>query len=243
MIPFKIIKINAIDSSNNEIKRLYHNKLHLNGLVVWVKNQTDGRGQGSKKWVSHPNKNLTFSIFLNGENVSFSSHLCLNLITSLSVRKVLMNNGINDLFIKWPNDILSVNKKISGILIENLYKGKKFMGSIIGVGININQTAFPKNLNASSMKLITMNEFSLKKILHDFLDIFNRYLILYNDFDLLKKDFNKSLFRKNEMVEYKINGNVKKGKIIGLYDHGRFQILNPSGLKETPRITDVKIIY
>ncbi len=243
MIHFKIIKINAIDSSNNEIKRLYHNKLHLNGLVVWVKNQTDGRGQGSKKWLSHPNKNLTFSIFLNDENVSFSSQLCLNLITTLSVRKVLMNNGINDLFIKWPNDILSVNKKISGILIENLYKGKKFMGSIIGVGININQTAFPKNFNASSMKLITMNEFSLKKILHDFLDIFNRYLILYNDFDLLKKDFNKSLFRKNEMVEYKINGNVKKGKIIGLYDHRRFQILNPIGLKETPRITDVKIIY
>ncbi|MFL2591395.1 MAG: biotin--[acetyl-CoA-carboxylase] ligase [Flavobacteriaceae bacterium] len=243
VIPFKIIKINAIDSSNNEIKRLYHNKLHLNGLVVWAKKQTDGRGQGSKKWLSHPNRNLTFSIFLNGENVSFSSHLCLNLITSLSVRKVLMNNGINDLFIKWPNDILSVNKKISGILIENLYKGKKLMGSIVGVGINVNQVIFPKNFNASSMKIITSNEFSLKKTLHDFLDIFNRNLLLYSNFDLLKKDFNKSLFRKNEIIEYEINGNIKKGEIIGLYDHDRFQILCSSGLKETPRIRDVKIIY
>ena len=243
MIPFKIIKINAIDSSNNEIKRLYHNNLHLDGLVVWVKNQTDGRGQGSKKWVSHPNKNLTFSIFLNGENVSFSSHLYLNLITSLSIRKVLMNNGINDIFIKWPNDILSVNKKISGILIENLYKGKKLMGSIVGVGININQIAFPKKFNASSMRIITGNEFSLKKILYEFLDIFRSNLSHYSDFDLLKKDFNKTLYRKNEIIDYQINGKVKKGKIIGLDDCDRFQILSLSGLKETPRIRDIKIIY
>ena len=243
MIPFKIIKINAIDSSNNEIKRLYHKKLHLNGLVVWAKNQTDGRGQGNKKWLSHPNKNLTFSIFLDSKNLSLSTYLCLNLISSLSVKKVLMNNGINNLFIKWPNDILSVNKKVSGILIENLYKGKKLMGSIVGVGINVNQIVFAKNLNASSMKIITKNEFSLKKVLHDFLDIFEQNLQLYSDFDLLKKDFNKSLFRKNEIIEYEINGNVKKGKIIGLNDHERFQILSLSGVIETPRITDVKIVY
>ena len=89
--------------------------------------------------------------------------------------------------IKWPNDILSVNKKISGILIENLYKGKKLMGSIIGIGINVNQITFPENFNAISMKIITGNTFSLKKVLHNFLDIFNQNLDIYKDFDLLKK--------------------------------------------------------
>ena len=64
------------------------------------------------------------------------------------------------------------NKKISGILIENLYKGKKLMGSIVGVGINVNQITFPKNFNASSMKIIMKNDYSLKKLLDDFLDIF-----------------------------------------------------------------------
>ena len=207
------------------------------------KNQTDGRGQGNKKWVSQPNKNLTFSIFLSGENLSFSSHLCLNLITSLSVKKVLICHGINNIFIKWPNDILSVNKKISGILIENLYKGRKLMGSIIGIGINVNQKTFPKNFNAISMKIITNNNFSLKKVLHNFLDIFSENLILYKDFDLLISDFNDSLYRKNQLIEYEINGNIKKGKIIGLNDNERFHILNLRGVKETPKITDVKIIY
>ena len=243
MIPYKIIKINAIDSSNNEIKRLYHKKSHINGLVLWANNQTDGRGQGNKKWLSEPNKNLTFSIFLSGENLSFSSHLCLNLITSLSVKKLLAWHGINNIFIKWPNDILSVNKKISGILIENLYKGKKLIGSVIGLGINVNQINFQENLNASSMKIITGNNFTLRKVLHNFLDIFSNDLDIYKDFDLLKRDFNKSFFQKNVLIEYEFNGVIKKGKIIGLSDYERFQILNLGGVKETPKISDVKIIY
>ncbi len=243
MIPFKIIKINAIDSSNNEIKRLYQNKLHTNGLVVWVKNQTDGRGQGNKKWLSQPDKNLTFSIFLSGENFSFLSHISLNLITSLSVKEVLNTYGIKKIFIKWPNDILSVDKKISGILIENLYKGKKLMGSIVGIGINVNQVIFPKNFNVTSMKIIMGSIFSLKNVLSSFLEIFNQNLILYKDFDLLKRDFNKGLFRKKELINYEINGVKKKGKIIGLNDYERFQILNLKGVQETPKIKDVKIIY
>ncbi len=243
MIHYKIIKINAIDSSNNEIKRLYQKKLHSNGLVVWVKNQTGGRGQGNKKWLSQPRKNLTFSIFLSGENFSFLSHVSLNLIISLSVKEVLIIYGIKNIFIKWPNDILSVDKKISGILIENLYKGKTLMGSIVGIGINVNQISFPKNFNASSMKIIMGNTFILKNVLNSFLEILNQNLILYRDFDLLKRDFNKSLFRKKDLIDYEINGVKKKGKITGLYDCDRFQILNLRGVQETPKIKDVKIIY
>ena len=111
MIPFKIIKINAIDSSNNEIKRLYHKKLHTNGLVVWAKSQTEGRGQGSKKWLSKANENLTFSVFLSGENLSFSSHLCLNLITSLSVKKVLICHGINNILLNGQTTFCQETKK------------------------------------------------------------------------------------------------------------------------------------
>ncbi len=243
MNQYKIIKINAIDSSNNEIKRLYHNKLETNGLVVWAKNQTDGRGQGGKKWLSQANKNLTFSIFLSFSSLSFSSHFSLNLITPLSVKEVLVCHGINELSIKWPNDILSANKKISGILIENLYKGEKLIGSIIGIGINVNQVDFPKDLGAISMKIVSGSTYSLKKILNSFLKIFSKNLFLYRNFNLLKKDFNKSLFKKNQLIKYEINGETKKGRVMGLIDQERFQILNLNGIKETPKVTDVKIIY
>ena len=93
------------------------------------------------------------------------------------------------------------------------------------------------------MKIITGNNFTLKKVLHNFLDIFSNDLDIYKDFDLLKRDFNKSFFQKNVLIEYEFNGVIKKGKIIGLSDYERFQILNLGGVKETPKITDVKIIY
>ena len=205
-------------------------------------NQTNGRGQGSKKWVSQPNKNLTFSVYLDSEYLPLSSNLYLNLITSLCIKKVLICHGIINPVIKWPNDILSVNKKISGILIENLYRGRKLMGSIIGIGINVNQKTFPKNFNAISMKTVTSSTFSLKKLLQ-FFRHFQRKLLLYRDYDLLISDFNDSLYRKNQLIEYEINGNIKKGKIIGLNDNERFHILNFSGVKETQKITDFKIIY
>ena len=93
------------------------------------------------------------------------------------------------------------------------------------------------------MKTATNSTFSLKKLLYNFLDIFNENLLLYRDYDLLISDFNDSLYRKNQLIEYEINGNIKKGKIIGLNDNERFHILNLSGVTETPKITDVKIIY
>ena len=68
-------------------------------------------------------------------------------------------------------------------------------------------------------------------------------MFLYRDFNLLKSDFNKSLFKKNQFIKYEIDGETKKGKIMGLIDHERFQILNLNGIKETPKVTDVKIIY
>ena len=67
-----------------------------------------------------------------------------------------------DLSVKWPNDILSANKKIGGILIENTVKGKKINNSIIGIGLNVNQEKFPDSLkNVTSLKKITNKEFDL----------------------------------------------------------------------------------
>ena len=239
---YKIIKINAIDSSNNEIKRMYRQKLVKNKLVVWALEQNEGRGQGKKKWLSEANKNLTFSIFLDSSCLDYHSHIGLNLITSLTVKKVLNFYGLTNLTIKWPNDILSVNKKVSGILIENLYRGQKFYGSIVGVGINVNQFIFPRYLNASSMKILLKKEFNLENVLNCFLDFFSKNLKIYNDFNLLMKDFNKNLFGKDKLIEFKINGKIIEGKVIGLADDKSFEIIDINGIKKRANLTNFKII-
>lgn len=242
MIPFQIIKINAIDSSNNEIKRLYHKKLHKNGLVIWTDNQTNGRGQGSKKWVSQPNKNLTFSVYLDSEYLPLSSNLYLNLITSLCIKKVLICHGIINPVIKWPNDILSVNKKISGILIENNFKSSDLSYSIIGTGINVNQTRFNNLKYATSLKKISGKNIDLDKVLDQLLKNYDTYFKRIHDMRYLSKEFNQNLYGKNK-CKFLVKEKIFNGRVERVLDNGNLiAYIENIGSKEF-KYSEIKIIY
>ena len=135
---FKVIKFDAIGSTNKYLKKLYLKKSIQDRLLVITNNQFNGKGQKNNKWLSEPNKNLTFSFYKILKNRKIQNPFTLNCIISLSVLKVLKQFGVPNLKVKWPNDILSDTKKISGILIENFYRQNFLYSSIIGVGININ---------------------------------------------------------------------------------------------------------
>jgi biotin-[acetyl-CoA-carboxylase] ligase BirA-like protein len=138
---FKINKIDAIDSTNMALKRQYHESKIMHGELLWALDQQKGKGQRENQWVSEPNKNLTFSFFLSPEKLNLPTVFVLNCWVALAVRSALISFGIPAVSIKWPNDILSENKKICGLLIENLYRGSKYNGSIVGIGLNVNQLA------------------------------------------------------------------------------------------------------
>ena len=152
---FKVIKFDAIGSTNKYLKKLYLKKSIQDRLLVITNNQFNGKGQKNNKWLSEPNKNLTFSFYKILKNRKIQNPFTLNCIISLSILKVLKQFGVPNLKVKWPNDILSDTKKISGILIENFYRQNFLYSSIIGVGININQTNFGSLENASSVLLST----------------------------------------------------------------------------------------
>ena len=94
------------------------------------------------EWVSEDNKNLTFSVFKRFERFSIDNQFCISMIVSLSIYEVLSALRLSNINIKWPNDILSCDKKIGGVLIENKLKDKQIESSIIGIGLNVNQTNF-----------------------------------------------------------------------------------------------------
>lgn len=149
----KIIKLNAIDSTNSFLKELVATSFVENQTVVVTKEQTQGRGQVNTKWVSTPGKNLTFSMYVEFKNLKITQQRFLNYACSLSVFEVLDELNIPKLAVKWPNDILSDKKKICGILIETTFKSNTIKSAIIGVGLNVNQENFDVNLpNASSIK-------------------------------------------------------------------------------------------
>ena len=154
-------------------------------------------------------------------NIELSNQFLLHIITSISIFKTLLEINIKNISIKWPNDIYVNDKKIAGILIENLVYRKFIHKSVIGVGLNINQTNFGI-LNATSTINQTMKKHNLDQILQIFKSIFNKeYLKLnsnkiHEEFDFYKKN----LIGYQTEKKYEYNSAVIKGKIIDVLSDG-----------------------
>lgn len=137
--------LSEIESTNSYAMNLLRNVNVHEGIVICAEKQTKGRGQRGSEWLTEQGKNLTLSVilkpaFLNTKNVFYLSKItalaCYDLLTDFA------NFSHNDIKIKWPNDILVDSKKIAGILIENVYLKSTIQFSVIGIGLNINQTNF-----------------------------------------------------------------------------------------------------
>lgn len=227
----------TLDSTQEEVKR------RLEELdspsVVAAMYQTAGKGQRGNKWSSASGENLTFSILLKpGQNgvpgISAAAQFDLSIISALAVKEFLESIGIN-CKIKWPNDVYAGNKKICGMLIENrLAPDGMLAHSIIGIGININQTAFPPQLvNPTSAALQLHRTFDIRPLLEDFMGIFltnmNEYAL--GRADGLRKRFLESLYRLGQNHTYRdlASGIEFTGKIIGVGPDGRVIIELPDG--------------
>ena len=220
MSNFKIIKLNATTSTNDYLKKRYKSGKVLDGDLVWTENQTSGRGQLNKKWISEPFKSLTFSVYkqFNGlliKPFKFNAVVCLGIIYAL---KKLSIPGLS---IKWPNDILSENKKIGGILIENFFNRSKIKASVIGVGLNLNQEKFEKLPKATSLKIITGKKWSSKIILDALVPLLEEYLFMFDfqDSSILDQ-YQKILWKRNKTILFDMDGKLYKGKLKGVDESG-----------------------
>ncbi len=147
-----IIKLNAIDSTNNYLKKIIVDEGISDYTVVTAKFQTEGKGQLGTKWDSEDSKNLICSVYKKDINIKAQDQFVISALVSLALIKTLRKANLSNLHIKWPNDIMSDNKKICGILIENIVKENYIKDSVIGIGLNVNQTIFNNLPNATSIK-------------------------------------------------------------------------------------------
>ena len=233
----KIIKLNAIDSTNSFLKDLSQDSALENFTVVVAKKQTEGRGQHNSNWLSEAHKNLTFSTFIKFNNLKITDRKYLNFAISLAIKNVLISLDLKKIAIKWPNDIMSANKKICGILIENTFKGDKIKNSIIGIGLNVNQEEFPVHLkNASSLKLETSKSYDLDDLLNKILIELQNNIGLLNsrEYNLLEKEYLDVLYKKNIPTMFKNSRDeIFIGLIFGISTNGNLQIqLEDDSIKE-----------
>lgn len=224
----KIIKLNAIDSTNSFLKELALSSTIENGTVVMTNEQKKGRGQQKNNWISEPHKNLTISVYLTHLDLHIGDQKYLNYAISIAIYNTLADLKIKNLAIKWPNDILAVHKKICGILIENTIKGSKIINSIIGIGLNVNQEIFPDWLkNATSIKKCTHKEFDLDALLIKIMQQVKAQIDLLSDkkYAYLETHYLHVLYKKNIPTMFKdCNDVLFMGKIIGISALGNLLI-------------------
>ncbi len=150
----------TIDSTNSEALRQFS---QCDDFTVFAaKFQTGGRGQKGTKWESAPGENLTFSTILKPKNIKAQDQFIVAQVVTVGIRRYLIERGVEST-IKWPNDIYAADKKICGILIENFVTGDTLSGSIVGIGLNVNQSLFQSDApNPVSMSTITTLVYDIK---------------------------------------------------------------------------------
>lgn len=241
-----IIKLNAIDSTNAYLKRMSMTGEAQDGMVVVAKFQTHGKGQMGTVWTSQDAKNLTFSVFKDVSFINIDHQFYISMVVSLAVYHALNRLGIQHIKVKWPNDILSDNKKIAGILIENVIKLNVITGSIIGIGLNVNQTDFKNLPSASSLLLLTGQVHDLDEVLNVILKQFDVYfdLLKNNQLEVIKTAYESYLFRKNKPSTFRnAAGALFLGYIVGVSESGCLLIRIENNIIKSFDFKEVSLLY
>ena len=242
----RIIKVNATNSTNEFARELYRGNTSFEPVCVVAHEQTKGRGQRGSGWQSNAGENLTFSVLYPKIRVNVNHQFLMSATVSLAIIKVLKKFNVPGLKVKWPNDIMSARYKISGILIENILKNNEIAASVIGVGLNVNQTDFPGLPQASSLKLATGNNFNLDELLKRITDEFEEKIteITAKAETSILEEYAKNLFRKDQVSTFQLpDATFLTGIIRGVTTSGRLNIEIEDSIFKTFDLKEIKLMY
>ena len=239
-----IVRIHQVDSTNNYANaHLGANEL-TEGTVVLAYEQSNGRGQMKNFWESEPGKNLTFSIVLFPDFLEIRKQFMLSKIVTLGIYAAL-NSFVDNLSIKWPNDIYAGDRKLGGILIENSILYNSIKSSVVGIGLNVNQTNFLSNApNPVSLKLLTNTEYDAEIVLKKILEQIDFYYALLKDQEVkrIDQEFISVLYRIHENHWFQDDQGRFEGQITGVNSIGQLLIKKDSGLEKAYHFKEVEFL-
>jgi BirA family biotin operon repressor/biotin-[acetyl-CoA-carboxylase] ligase len=234
-----------IDSTNTYLSNILGNISLPEGSVIRAVNQLHGRGQKGSAWESEEGKNLLLSFLFYPKFLDPRRVFMLNKTFALAVYDFVTIWLKNHVSIKWPNDIYWKKKKLSGMLIENSMNGSSISHCILGVGININQKIFGKELtNAISFAIIKRKEFDLEELFNSLCSCIEvRYLQLKNgEFEKLDHDYHSILFSSGKWKIYESEGLRFKGLIKGVEENGKLMVELKNGSVKKFDLKEIKFV-
>lgn len=238
----KIFHFDEINSTNVWLYDKMAENTDISDMVAVADHQTAGRGMDKNRWESEAGMNLLFSIALNVNFLEAENQFKISQAVSVAIVETLSQYVDNQqLFIKWPNDIYFGDKKLVGMLIQNTIEGRMMGISIIGIGLNVNQLQFSKDIpNPISLKMITEEEYDLE-------DLLNQMIInIKNAVESLRFEKNREeinskyiskLYRYQKWAEFVYQNQVKTLIITGFDKYGRLLLHDKEGAEV---VCDVK---
>ena len=244
------IELQSIDSTNKYAMGLVQGN-HLpegqgepqHGMSIFTQEQTAGKGQRGKNWLSQKGANIALSIVLNPYPLRIQDQFQLSVCVAVSVYQFFSNYAGDETKIKWPNDIYWRDRKAGGVLIENVVRtsdsgvrdenSQAWKWAVVGIGININQTVFPADLpNPVSLKQITGKNFESVVLAKEICSVLekNYQLLIAGKFAHLFSYYQIHLYKKDKTVKLKKNNRVFETTIKGVSETG--QLITQHSIEE-----------
>jgi BirA family biotin operon repressor/biotin-[acetyl-CoA-carboxylase] ligase len=227
----RFIHLSETDSTNKYLQRLSETEEIPSGSVALADYQTAGRGQTGSVWESDAGLNLTFSLLFRPANLPANRPFALSETASLSV-KYTLDKYIPDISVKWPNDIYCKDRKITGILIENTILQGRISRSIIGIGLNVNQTKFSADMpNPVSMAQAAGTAFDGMAVLAVFRQIFAEQSKRLDSmsYDAIHNDYLNAAYRKSGFHKYSDGKEVFSAMIYDIEPDGHLILERTDG--------------
>ncbi|HEX2985748.1 MAG TPA: biotin--[acetyl-CoA-carboxylase] ligase [Caproiciproducens sp.] len=227
----KIYCFKTIDSTNEEAKRQAMRGAP-NGSLFVAERQTGGKGRLGRRWDSPAGEGLWFSVLLR-PNVLPEQVSALTLLAGLATCEAARALTGCDIKIKWPNDLVSGNKKLCGILTEMTAEMERVDFVVIGTGVNVNNTEFPEELQkkATSLKVECGRSVSRSELLQAVLERMEYWLFrLYEQgTEILLPAYRPLCISLNREVGFTRNGKPETGTAVDLTPEGELMILCHDG--------------
>ena len=225
LIGSQLFRFDEVSSTNDVLRSLIDKEKTTHGAVVSAQYQTSGRGQSGNSWESEAGKNLLLSMQIVPYNLTAAEQVYLNLFAGLTVFDFVDSFFPGKTKIKWPNDIYVDGKKIAGILIENSIHGNAIKSSVVGMGVNLNQTVF-LNPKSTSFHILAGKMFNMEDMLDKIITLANKRYdeLLQRLKNKLMEDYLNVLFLKGEKALFKSGEIVVEGEITGIDETGRLKL-------------------
>ena len=215
------------------------------GSAVLADYQSRGQGMAGNTWESEAGKNLLVSIVLYPAFLPAEEQFMINKVVSLAVKECVRNlSGLNEISVKWPNDVYAGNRKIAGILSRSSIRGREIEYTVAGVGLNVNQEKFDKYVpEAVSLKMLTGKEFEIGRVLKALGTGLEKYYVMLRQGSQKEIDqqYLNSLYRFNREAGFTSDGKSFKGIIKGVNRYG-FLIVSTDGTEKEFDIKDVQFL-